>query len=626
MSQVTSEREPFHAIGPRHVIGLDIGDGESALCWLSTDSDTMGDEPEVFERDTNEKTIITAIAWEHRKNDDAGENEDESTRLLIGEEAVMSEECLQFSVNFKTAFDPEYKVMPRQVPFSQALLREFFHRYPEVREDCAVYVGHPAGWPMDAVEAYAKQFGSLDIPVRLMPESQSALVHVRDRHAEYRGSGVDRDALREVLIVDVGSSTTDFTFVDDLEPRNLPVGASLGCRQIDDALAALLRAELAADKEFTDALAVPGGAQMLRLVCRRAKEAHFSSGDSDKSNFRTMPQGCATRFAPIIDRGGGRLRGVEIPRLIAAPGGWADDFRAVLAQAKGQLGSSRPQMIIVTGGGSRMPVVRDACTEAFPDAEVRNDPTPSFTVARGLASAGRHRVGVERFRRDIRALKDQADFTKQIRAALLESNDEMKSLLRRFVELFAGNGGAQSSTPLDEQIRDMADPVFRRLRARLESSLTPLVLDICRAYGVRDDRFPLNLTVPNIVSATMKARISGVLRTAGTAKATLKNSGIAHMVGRKIMSGAVQAVRERGTDALLQAAGQAAAGAVIFGSAAGIKYAVECTARWRLQRALETSSLEPAEITRLVDEVAESIAAQMDDRAKEIERFVRTAG
>ncbi|MFE6942093.1 Hsp70 family protein [Streptomyces chartreusis] len=621
MSNAASERDLFQATGPRHVIGLDIGDGESALCWVSTDPATMRDEPKVFERDTNEKSIITAIAWEYGKNDDEGD----ATRLLIGEEAVMSEDCLQFSVNFKTAFDSEHQVMPRQVPFSQALLREFFHRHPEVRKDCAVYVGHPAGWPTDAVEAYAKQFGPLDVPVRLMPESQSALVHVRDRHTEDRGNTVDRDALREVLIVDVGSSTTDFTFVDDLEPRNLPVGASLGCRRIDDALAALLRAELADDKEFTDALAMPGGAQMLRLVCRRAKEAQFSSGNGGRDNFRSMPQGCATRFAPIVHKGGGRLRGVEIPRLVAAPGGWADDFRAVLAQAKRELGSSRPQLIIVTGGGSRMPVVREACAEAFPDAEVRNDPTPSFTVARGLASAGRHRVGVDRFRRDIRALKDQTDFNSEIRAALLESFGEMISLLRQRVELEAGNGGAQSSTPLDEQIREVADldAVFRRLQARLEASLTPLVLDICRAYGIRDDRFRLDLTVPNIVSVKMTARIRGVLRTAGAAQGILTTAGGATVAGRVLMNGAVQAFRKGGAGPLLFAAGAvAAAGAVVVGSAAGIEYA----ARWRLQRALETASLEPTEITRLVEEVAESIAEQMDDRAREVERFVLSAG
>ncbi|GGV26253.1 hypothetical protein GCM10010277_07720 [Streptomyces longisporoflavus] len=644
MSQASSPQEPFRSPGPRHVIGLDIGDGESALCWLSTDPDTTGAEPEVFERDTKEKSIITAIAWEYGKHDDEARNDEqdheqnqpqtrdqdhdgdheETTRLLIGEQAVMSRDCLQFSVNFKTAFDPEQQVMPRQVPFAQALLREFFRRRPEVKEDCAVYVGHPAGWPVDAVEAYARQFAPLDVPVRLMPESQSALVHVRDRHAGTRGNGVDRDALREVLIVDVGSSTTDFTFVDDLEPNNLPVGASLGCRRIDDALAALIRRELAEDKEFTDALAMPGGAQMLRLVCRRAKEAQFSSGDADKGNFLTIPQGGATRFAPIIVKGGGRLRGVEIPQLVAAPGGWADDLRAVLARAKRHLGTSRPQLIVVTGGGSRMPVVREACAEAFPDAAVRNDLAPSFTVARGLASAGRHRVGVERFRRDIRALKDQAAFTGEIRTTLLESFDEVISLLRQRVAPGAGHSDVESAS-LDEQIREMADvdAVFGRMRARLESSLTPLVLDICRAYGIRDDRFRLDLTVPNVVSAAMKARIRGVLWTAGTTQEILTSTGSAHGAGRVLMNGAVQAFRKGGAAPLLAAAGVvAAAGAVIVGGAAGIEYA----ARWRLQRVLESAHLEPTEITKLVEEVAESIAAQMDDRAEEIERFVNPVG
>ncbi|MFH8693633.1 hypothetical protein ACWGKK_22275 [Streptomyces chartreusis] len=201
----------------------------------------------------------------------------------------------------------------------------------------------------------------------------------------------------------------------------------------------------------------------------------------------------------------------------------------------------------------------------------------------------------------------------------------MISLLRQRVEREAGNGGAQSSTPLDEQIREVADldAVFRRLQARLEASLTPLVLDICRAYGIRDDRFRLDLTVPNIVSVKMTARIRGVLRTAGAAQGILTTAGGATVAGRVLMNGAVQAFRKGGAGPLLVAAGAvAAAGAVVVGSAAGIEYA----ARWRLQRALETARLEPTEITRLVEEVAESIAEQMDDRAREVERFVLSAG
>ncbi|WP_431996963.1 Hsp70 family protein [Streptomyces fungicidicus] len=618
MSQDTSEQELPPAIGPRHVIGLDIGDGESALCWLSTDPDTMGNKPEIFQRRTTEKSIITAIAWEH---DEDGEDGDGSTRLLIGEAAVASEDCLQFSVNFKAVFEPEHEVMPRQALFSEALLREFFQRHPKVPEDCVVYVGHPAGWSTETVEAYAKQFEALDVPVRLMPESQSALVLVRDRHAENQGREVDRDALRAVLVVDVGSSTTDFTFVDDLEPRNLPVGATLGCRRIDDELAAFLRRELAGDKAFTEALATPGGGQMLRLVCRRAKEAQFSPGnrkeEQESDNYRTLPDACAPRFAPLIHTGGGRLRGLEIPQRVADPGGWADDFRALLADAKRQLGSDEPQLIIVTGGGSRMPVVREACGEAFPDAEVRNDPTPSFTVAQGLASAGRHRVSVERFRHDIRALKDRADFTLVIRTALLGAFGEMISLLQQRVEREVGKGDAESSTPLDEQIRELADfdVVFQRLRARLEASLAPLVLDICRVYGIRDDRFGIDLTVPTIVSTAIEKRIRGVLRTVFTMQDLQTRTLAIHRTVRD----ALQERQRRAVNPFLATAGALIiSGVLTFGSAKG----VAGVARWRLRRALKAARPEPTEITRLVEEAAESIAAQIDVRAKEIERFV----
>ncbi|MFF3248126.1 Hsp70 family protein [Streptomyces sp. NPDC002870] len=598
----------------RYVIGLDIGDGESALCWLPTDVAHIRDGAKVFQRATQEKSVITATA---RKRGGL----DEANRLVIGEEAVLSDNCLHFSVNFKILPDPLDLAPPEAVLFAQALLGEFFATRPEVRHKCVVYVGHPAGWAPESVAAYGRHFGTLDVPVHLMPESQSALVHVRDRRAEHREGEYDSHSLREVLIVDVGSSTTDFTFVDDLVPRNLPVGSSLGCRQIDEELAERVQAACAEDTEFMAALRAPGGREMLLLVCRRVKEMQFSRDNADEDNFRRMRSGCEERFAPIIDKGRGWLRAVEIPeQVVAAPGGWADAFRAVIADVRERLGPVGPQLIVLTGGGSRMPVVREVCAEAFPEAIVENDRQPAFTVARGLASTGRHRVGVESFRQDIRALKDRPAFNKLIRDALLASFDEVRAVLRERLEREL-EGSTKPAKLLDELIREMAgmDDVFRRLRVSLESSLTPLVLEICRSYGVRDDRFQLDLTLPDIVSSTMKARIRTIWRTVGFSQGVLAAATELGQGGGFLLHGAVQVLRKSGAFPLLAgAATVAAAGAVVVGGAKG----VEQLARWRLQKMLETAELEPGEVTRLVEQVAEAITVQMDARAVEIERFV----
>ncbi|MEU6370283.1 hypothetical protein ABZ876_32320 [Streptomyces sp. NPDC046931] len=69
---------------------------------------------------------------------------------------------------------------------------------------------------------------------------------------------------------------------------------------------------------------------------------------------------------------------------------------------------------------------------------------------------------------------------------------------------------------------------------------------------------------------------------------------------------------------IVTAAAVGGTGAAAIGAAQGVDY----LARRRLQYVLETAELESAEVTRTVEQVAESITVQMDARAVEIERFV----
>src|SRR5258708_8351384 len=154
-------------LNAKHVIGLDIGDGESALAWLSTDDDSP---VRIYQRQsTAETSILTALA---RDPDTGG--------YLFGEEALLRHGWIQFTVNFK--HEPTAGKMANRdaVLFAQALLEEFFEAHAQVREACVVFIGHPAGWSATAVKKYGDQLGQLGLPVYLLAESQSALVHVRD--------------------------------------------------------------------------------------------------------------------------------------------------------------------------------------------------------------------------------------------------------------------------------------------------------------------------------------------------------------------------------------------------------------------------------------------------------------
>ncbi|MFH8991158.1 Hsp70 family protein [Streptomyces sp. NPDC017940] len=579
----------------RYAVGLDLGDGESSLCWLPT---AGRGQAQVHTRGTEGVSIVTALG--------RVPEQDLGHRVVIGEDAVLARNCVHFSVNFKNRHGhTDLQV----VQFAQVFLTEFFAAHPEVREDCVLYVGHPAGWDRASVRTYQRQLGAVEVPVRLVAESQSALVHVRDRRAERRDtSGLDR-----VLVVDVGSSTTDFTAVEDLIPRNLPVGAELGCREIDAALAAILRADFADTPEFTEALARDGGPDMLLLVCRRAKEAQFTRQDL---KLQDMKEGCTDELVALVTLSVERLRGVDVrERVVRAPGGWADRFAATLTEVRGHLGPPGPDLVVLTGGGSRMPVVRELCAAAFPEATVENDEEPSLSVTRGLASIGRHSVNVARFRRDILALGDHPAFEEAIRAGLLTAFDQAKATLLAHLLERAEREDAEGEQNLDALIRELTgmDRVLADLRRTLEKSLIPLVLGICRSYGIRDDQFTLDIALPEIIGTTISRRIRALWIMLRGSQSVLATATRVPQVGMMFLK---RLLRGGVTPAKVGAA--AATAAVVVALPKG----AELGARRLIRTTLHHAALDPAEVNRLVTDVAERIAEQMDQRAQEVERFL----
>ena len=83
----------------RHVIGLDIGDGESAIAWVHVDDPG---KPMVYQRGkTGERSILTAIA----RNPEDG-------LTLFGEEAAIFEGAKDLEVNFKGTDLLEVNVQP----------------------------------------------------------------------------------------------------------------------------------------------------------------------------------------------------------------------------------------------------------------------------------------------------------------------------------------------------------------------------------------------------------------------------------------------------------------------------------------------------------------------------------
>ncbi|WP_045740693.1 Hsp70 family protein [Actinoplanes rectilineatus] len=579
----------------RYVIGLDIGDGESCLGWAPLD---RPGETLIYARPrTAERSIVTAMA-----QPPAG-----TVHRLIGDEAVTSPGATHISVSFKRAPDALGTGIPDAVLFAQSLLLEFREQHPEVFRDATVCVGHPAGWPPEAVAAYDRHLALLGLPVRLVPESQSALLHVRDR-------GRAESELERVLVVDIGSSTTDFTVVEDLTPRNLPVGAAVGCRQIDEWLAGRVRSALRHDTALSAALAVDGGPALLLLACRWAKEAQFSGESRRIMNLR---ESCDERFRPIVATAWTWLLDLDITHMLTEPGGWGDDFRAVLAEVAALLGDRHPTLVVLTGGGSRIPLAGRLCHEIFPAAAVEQDEEPAFAVARGLVSNGRRRAEVRRFRQDVADLMRAPETEAKVRTEAVLALDGMKDKIAEQVL-----EARESSADLANHIKFGMFDAKLALAESLAFYLSMRVERICRRYGVPAHRVHLELNLPDLFTAQLDRILDRVGKaerlTEFSTPAGLAQFAAPQNVAHHLVSSALERVRARFAPALTPEVAAFAIGAVTTGSG----FAADRAARTFIQRMLRLGEYSPDELDQITADVLKAITEQTDDRARELERWL----
>ncbi|MFE9018600.1 Hsp70 family protein [Streptomyces sp. NPDC007808] len=605
------------------VIGLDLGDGETTLAWTTRDG---GGDIQVFQRrTTGERGVLTAMA---RAATDR--------RRLLGEEAVYAAGAAEFSLNFKQAPKPRGFEIPEAVLFVQALLAEFLAdraddtggtdgtnetddtdetEEPDRTDQAAepmMVVGHPAGWSPAVVDAYAGFLRMPGINTRLLPESQAALVHVRRPDSAADRSMAEQPPPERVLVVDIGSSTTDFTLITDREPRSLPLGADFGCRRIDFQVADLVTERLRGNEILGEALAADGGREFLLLACRRAKEAQFTGAQAEIINQPVNP-----RFLPIVELAWGWLRALEIPALVAAPGGWAEEFRALLAQARGMAGDEGPDQVVLTGGGSRMPFTRRLCAEVFPDAVVHNDPEPAFSVARGLALAGYTELRLERFRAALDALLDEPELEELSREHIADGFAELQRSLARAVRTMRdapGSDEARARSLVEGEGEPLA---VGELRTALNERLGERVSSLCREHGVPHDALDLKFQLPLSVAETLTERLVDYVKSKNTLRSG--RAGWAVSQQRRMIEQQNRGPLQPGRPGNPYV--EMARVAWQWGGPAILEAADRWTVR-KMVKDIEALSLDEGKVDELVEKIRAHIRDQLLGRLTEIEKLI----
>ena len=377
--------------------GFDLGDAESAVSRLGNKDAGMPEVLTVREA----KSFVTAYA------------QLSSGELLIGESACYDTNAIRRSLRFKSNFltDPQSEKDVRR--FASGVLAELYGDGNLIQgEDCCFYIGCPAGWDQAARERYRHIFEEVGYPpARIVSESRAALISAcQSKHFQ-----VGYDIMsRPVLVVDIGSSTTDFAFIMGGHEVELQTAGEvrLGGGIMDE----LLLEESVRRSENSEAVRKAlEGSEPWRNYCefaaRRLKEQYFSDeeywqeNDCRKTvrilsggNVRLTLRMDADIADRILNRGAKQLNGRSFRQA----------FTESLRQLHERLSEHQPELLFLTGGVSKLPAIRQWCTEVFPDAVVITGVEPEFSVSRGLAWSGRIDEELRQFRREVAELVDSS--------------------------------------------------------------------------------------------------------------------------------------------------------------------------------------------------------------------------
>lgn len=289
---------------------------------------------------------------------------------------------------------------------------------------------------------------------------------------------------------------------------------------------------------------------------------------------------------------------------------------------------------MLTGGGSRMPVTHRIAAEVFPSAVLEQDATPSLSVGRGLASAGRHRLQALRFRREATGIASRPEVTQALRDATVAAFTAVRD---RTHETLSGLEQPRWSAVLASPpgIND----AVRGLEAAIDRTIRPLLNGVCADYAIPHDQRDLGAEIipPRVFTAEFVDRVSALPGRPDFPSEMFDGTGpaAARIVLQFAQQGASRAVPLAGAGKLVtqlrgaaRSGGQAALviggiAAVVAGGAWAVGAYEQRAARRDALAELAAMELPDELLATLEQELAEEVARVVEDRVAPLERMVR---
>lgn len=440
------------------IVGFDLGHGETALAKAYADKETA---PTVLDLGATGggRQHVTMVA------------EHPTRGVLVGRDAA-DRAATGLQLAFKSPELDREEVRRPTTLFVRKVSEDAVERDQDLNGARPVrwFFGAPSGWNRELRGEYAALLRTAGLPqVDVVPESRAALLYARESGEVKIDTGRLSGA---VLVVDLGSSTTDFTAV--LGRRTGPpldTGLPLGAGLIDRTILEQQLDRNPQGAELREFLQEERSVRLiLELMCREVKENFFRT---DRSKFAADPEATVGTIHRVKTRGGvlhfdieltaGDMAAVlDTPQPTLDGRSWRQAYRDALDGAAAGL-PGPPDAVLLTGGASRMHFVLEQAREVFGTDRVFLGTEPEVAIARGLALAGRMSIRAAGFRADIRGLLD---------------SDRVGSLVADRLPQLAERLGEAVADGMTER---HVIPAFRRWRAGQITTLDEMAAGISRS-------------------------------------------------------------------------------------------------------------------------------------------------
>ena len=364
-----------------YVIGIDLGHGETsaAICPLQWDKGPNEEDPvKDLEMGGNRKVIPSAIT------------------ILEDGTAYIGDAAFNPEVLKKATVKVCFKQAPRDINGeAEKVMIRFMHEvYVRIRENNQallqegnhlVYIATPSGWNKQHQALYMQMAEAAGIPIAgVTKESRAAFVRAQRNVI----SGLSKNVHKGAIVFDMGSSTLDFTYLNDNNENPIDYGYNCGASLVEKTIYGKKRDEVDAIRIFEKKY--PKLVDYLLFQARAAKEKIYFDP--------SLPYKKTINFEDFVDdteledeRFKFNFQPGQLDELLVQTGYVKQIEDAMIDFRQTKIHNQPIYGVFRTGGASRMDFIDGLVCKCWgvTSEQIYHDTDPSLTISQGVAEVAR---------------------------------------------------------------------------------------------------------------------------------------------------------------------------------------------------------------------------------------------